>query len=110
MALSSPSWNCSARRTSTPAPDRVQYLAKRAEILAVLLTSSRSISSVVAGRCPIPTALSRTYRVLVSRFEERPVAGFWPIGLRQPLPTIPIPLRHGTPDATIELQQILHLV
>ena len=93
-----------------PGPDRVQYLAKRAEILAV----SAHFVEIDLLRCGRPMPDNNrpecTYGVLVSRFEERPVAGFWPIDLRQPLPTIPIPLRHGTPDATVDLQQILHLV
>ena len=50
-----------------------------------------------------------TYGVLVSRAEERPDADFWPIGLRDPLPVIPVPLRR-TSHATLELQAILHHV
>jgi hypothetical protein len=93
-----------------PGPDRVQYLAKRAEILAV----SAHFVEIDLLRCgrPMPDTdrPECTYSVLVSRAEERPVAGFWPIDLRQPLPIIPIPLRDGTPDAVIDLQQILRLV
>jgi hypothetical protein len=93
-----------------PGPDRVQYLAKRAEILAV----SAHFVEIDLLRCgrPMPDTNRPecTYSALVSRFEERPVAGFWPIELRQPLPTIPIPLRPDTPDAAIDFQQILHLV
>jgi hypothetical protein len=46
----------------------------------------------------------------VSRFERRPKAGFWPIGLRDRLPEIPIPLRHGDADARLDLQQVLHRI
>jgi hypothetical protein len=50
------------------------------------------------------------YCVLVSRHEERPRVGIWPIHLRQALPEIPIPLAHGDPDAVLDLQAILHEV
>jgi hypothetical protein len=48
------------------------------------------------------------YCVVVSRFEQRPKADLWPIGLRERLPEIPIPLRAGDPDARLDLQQVLH--
>jgi hypothetical protein len=48
------------------------------------------------------------YYVLVSRHEQRPEVDFWPLGLRLPLPKIPIPLLNPDPDATLDLQAILH--
>jgi hypothetical protein len=45
---------------------------------------------------------------MVSRAEERPSAGVWPIGLADRLPVVPIPLRTGEPDAQLDLQAILH--
>jgi hypothetical protein len=46
---------------------------------------------------PAPTVIvlvqSCTDSVAVSRAEDRPVAGFWSIGLRESLPVIPIRLR-----------------
>ena len=50
------------------------------------------------------------YYALVSRWPERPNAGVWPIRLRDPLPSIPIPLDSSHPDATLDLQKILHRV
>jgi hypothetical protein len=50
-----------------------------------------------------------SYGVVVSRVEERLSAGFWPIALRDRLPTIPIPLRENA-YATLDLQQMLHYV
>ena len=44
-----------------------------------------------------------------SRAGERPDAGIWPIRLRDPLPTIPIPLASDDADVRLDLQQILHL-
>ncbi len=51
-----------------------------------------------------------TYAVLVSRADERPTADFWPFGLRDPLPTILIPLRPGDIDARLDLRAILDRV
>ncbi len=91
-------------------PDRVQYLNKRAEILA----SPAHLVEIDLLRCghPMPDRErpSSTYGVMVSRYEERPAAEFWPIGLRQPLPTIPVPLRPGSSYAVLDLQELLHQV
>ncbi len=46
----------------------------------------------------------------MSRNDERPRVGFWPIGLRDPLPVIPIPLRPPHPDARLNLQALLHRI
>ena len=43
----------------------------------------------------------------LSRAEERPHADLWPIGLRNPLPVIPIPLREGDPDALLDLKEVV---
>ena len=91
-------------------PYRAQYLTKRSEILASpehlveidLLRDGRAM--------PDQDRPSSTYGVMVSRVEERPAADFWPIGLRQPLPTIPVPLRPANSHASLELQKLLHEV
>ena len=48
------------------------------------------------------------YYALVSRGQERPRVGVWPILLREPLPAIPVPLRAPDSDARLDLQQVLH--
>lgn len=50
------------------------------------------------------------YCAVVSRAETRPEVDIWPIGLRDPLPKIPIPLLAGEPPAAIDLQALLHRV
>ena len=50
------------------------------------------------------------YCILVSRVETRPEAGLWPIGLREQLPEVPIPLRPPHADAQLQLQQILQRI
>jgi len=91
-------------------PDRAQYLTKRSGILA----SPAHLVEIDLLRCgramPDHERPSSTYGVMVSRVEERPAADFWPIGLRQPLPTIPVPLRPANSHASLELQKLLHEV
>jgi hypothetical protein len=93
-----------------PGDNRERYLAKRAEVT----NSSAHLVEIDLLRCPRPMpAADRppcTYSVLVSRAGRRPRAGFWPIGLRDPLPVVPIPLRDGEPDARLELRAVLDRV
>jgi len=91
-------------------PYRAQYLTKRSEILASP-AHLVEIDLLRDGRAmPDQERPSSTYGVTVSRVEERPAADFWPIGLRQPLPTIPVPLRPANSHASLELQKLLHEV
>ncbi len=87
--------------------NRRRYLAKRAE----LLNSSVHLVEIDLLRCPRPMPAEHrpacTYSVLVSRRGNRPQAGFWPISLRDPLPTVPVPLRAGEPDARLDLRKVI---
>jgi hypothetical protein len=47
------------------------------------------------------------YFVFVGRANRRPLTEVWPITLRQPLPTVPIPLLPGDADVPLDLQQAL---
>jgi hypothetical protein len=88
--------------------DREQYLGKRNVILAGN-THLVEIDLLRGGdRMPVEDLPASDYLVMVSRSYERPRVELWPVSLRERLPTIPIPLRHGDRDATINLQQLLH--
>ncbi len=87
--------------------DREQYLAKRESLLG-----SRAhfveIDLLRGGRpMPLDERPDCTYSVLISRVEERPRAGMWPLFLQDRLPVIPIPLRHPDGDARLDLQEVL---
>ena len=75
-------------------------------------TSRHSSPSEYRDAISLPTAdrPDCAYSVLVSRAERRPEADFWPIGLRSPLPTVPVPLRAGDGDARLDLRAILDRV
>jgi hypothetical protein len=88
-------------------PDREQYLAKRGEILSSPVHLIEM--DLLRGGPPLP-AEGRPdcdYSILVSRVELRPDADFWPIGLRERLPQIPVPVHAPDPDAQLDLQVIL---
>ena len=90
-------------------PDREQFLVKRGRLLASW-THLVEIDLLRGGpRLPFATPLPGCdYYAMVSRMEKRPQADFWPIGLREPLPSIPIPVRRPDPDAMLDLQSALH--
>ena len=91
-------------------PDRVQYLAKRD---AVLASPANLVEfDLLRGGEPMPgePRPSCTYSIVVSRPGERPDSGFWPLRLPDPLPVVPIPLRSPHPDASLDLQALLHRV
>jgi Protein of unknown function (DUF4058) len=90
--------------------DRERYLARRNRLLA---SEAHFVEiDLLRGGRPMPPEVRPdcNYSVLVSRAEKRPRASFWPIGLRQRLPTIPIPLCRPEEFARIDLQEILHHV
>jgi hypothetical protein len=50
------------------------------------------------------------YRILVSRGDNRMRTRYWPVGVRQPLPTIGIPLRGQDPDVSLDLAAVFKMV
>ena len=93
-----------------PGENRNQYLAKRR---AVRKSTAHFVEiDLLRGgpRMPMKDQPQCAYCVLVSRYEDRPSAGVWPIQLADRLPVIPIPLRSPDPDVQLDLQQILHTV
>jgi len=93
-----------------PGGDRETYVGKRRQLLAsgVHLVE---IDLLRGGpRMPMEDLPDCDYYAIVSRAEDRPRVGVWPIRLRDPLPKIPIPLRGADPDAELDLQAALHRV
>ena len=95
---------------SNKTSDREQYLEKRRRFLksSVHLVE---IDLLRGGRrLPLQQLPKCDYYAIVSRAEERPRVGVWPIRLRDRLPVIPIPLRSHEPDARLDLQEVLNQV
>jgi Protein of unknown function (DUF4058) len=94
----------------SPGPDRDDYLAKRRQVLASQ-THLVEIDLRRGGVRPdLPTLPPCDYYLLVSRYEERPDVGMWPISLRERLPPFPIPLTSPDPDVEVDLQALLDRV
>jgi hypothetical protein len=91
-------------------PDRDQYVGKRRELLATGVHLVEIDLLRGGPRLPLEGLPECAYYIMVSRYQERPQVELWPIGLRDPLPTIPIPLREPDPDARLDLQQVLHRI
>src|SRR5207248_1354323 len=80
---------------------RDQYLAEVKRVLASR-TNCVEIDLLRGGpRMPWEDLPTCDYYAIVSRYQHRvedpPRADVWPIRLRDPLPTIPVPLRPGEP-------------
>jgi hypothetical protein len=93
-----------------PGDHRAQYLSKR----AIVRQGPAHLVEIdpLRGGTPLPAEERPdcVYSVLVSRAGRRPRADFWPIGLRDPLPTIPVPLRPDDGDARLDLRALLDRV
>lgn len=88
--------------------DREQFLGKRWQLLGSSVHYIEIDLLRGGPRMPLEGLPPCDYYAVVSRAESRPEAEIWPLGLRDPLPPIPIPLRAGSPDASVDLQQVLH--
>ena len=91
-------------------PDREQYLMKR----STMMFSTASIVEIdlLRGgpRLPINDLPACDYCVTVFRKSNAPKVEAWPIGLREELPVIPIPLKGNFADATLDLKALLNRV
>ena len=90
---------------------RERYERKRMAVLASL-SNLVEIDLLRAGD-PMPIRISgngqRTeYRVVVSRWHQRPRADVFLFGVRNPIPDIPIPLRQGEAEPILPLNRLLH--
>jgi hypothetical protein len=91
-------------------PYREQYIAKRSQVLASPVHFVEVDLLRGGPRMPFEKLRKCDYYAMVSRAEERPRADIWQLRLRQPLPTIPIPLQAAHADAELDLQRVLHRI
>lgn len=92
-------------------PGRQQYERKRLAVLTSL-TNLVEIDLLRAGD-PMPMRLLGNgspgqYRLVVSRSQHRPRADVYPFSMREPIPSVPIPLRPGEEEPLLALNQIVH--
>ncbi|OAI40679.1 hypothetical protein AYO40_04510 [Planctomycetaceae bacterium SCGC AG-212-D15] len=90
-----------------PGEDRDDYLAKRRQVLAGP-THLVEIDLRRGGSRPTPPQIPACdYYALVSQHEDRPKLGFWPISLRESLPSLPVPLSAPDPPVKLDLKVVL---
>jgi hypothetical protein len=89
---------------------RAQYLAKRTKYLKSGVHFVEIDLLRGGQRMPLAPRPSRDYCVVVSRAEDRPEVDVWSIAIRERLPVIPVPLRHGDRSAHLDLQDVLNRV
>lgn len=93
-----------------PGGDREQFLAKRIELLKSDVNYVEIDFLRGGPRLPLDQLPKCDYYVLVSRPAHRPRAGVWPIGLRDSLPEVGIPLREPDDDIKVDLKAVLDRV
>jgi hypothetical protein len=86
--------------------DREQYLSKRRQYLASQVNLVE-IDLLRAGhRMPVSNLPECDYCAIVSPGAERPNAGIWAWGLRDPLPDLPIPLGYEETPIRVPLRRV----
>lgn len=101
-----------SKTNKLPGKDRRKYLQKRKQLRRGrvnlveidLLRSGRRMPPLFD--MALSPAHQTAYCVLTMRAGQRPLE-FFPMSLREPLPTIPIPLRKTDEDVTLDLQAVL---
>jgi hypothetical protein len=87
---------------------RASFMAKRQETLSSEVHWVE-IDLLRAGVPSVtrPPLRPSDYRILVSRGGERAKARYWPVGVRQPLPVIGMPLRAPDADVPLDLGTVM---
>jgi hypothetical protein len=90
-----------------PGAGRDEYESKRRQVLATL-TNLVEIDLLRAGEpMEMQPLLKSDYRILVRAGWERPKARLYAFSVRQPIPDLPVPLRHGEEEAVLALGKLL---
>ena len=86
---------------------RQQYLlAAHVNLVEVLLLRGRGFPlTMIADE--IPAIHADDYRIVIVRAASPDEADFYPVSIRSPLPTIPIPLRKHEAETYLELQPLI---
>jgi hypothetical protein len=84
--------------------DQATYLQKRRTLLRAAV-HLMEIDLLRGGQWPpLERPVSpASYYVTLSRWDRRPAAEVWPIGLEQALPALPVPLLPPDPDVALDL-------
>jgi hypothetical protein len=93
-----------------PGADHDDYMRRRSK----LLSSGANLVEIDLIRrgppIPVENRPKSPYSLLVARPRDWPRAGLWPIGLREPIPPIPIPLDPPDDTVRLNLQPLIHQI
>jgi hypothetical protein len=88
-----------------------EYLTKRHEILLSQVHMVEIDLLRTGERMPLKKGEPKgDYRAMVSRWEWRPKALVWAWGLREPMPTLPVPLKGRDEWVRLDLQAVFNTV
>jgi Protein of unknown function (DUF4058) len=86
------------------------YERKRNQILASA-TNLIEIDLLRGGKpLPIEAAALGDYRILVCRSHQRPIGDLYTFGMREPIPTITVPLLSEETEPSLVLQKVMDYV
>jgi hypothetical protein len=90
---------------------RASFMAKRHEVMNTEVHWVE-IDLLRAGTPSVtdPPLRPSDYRILISRGDQRLRTRYWPVGVRQPLPVIRIPLRGKDPEVPLDLSGVFRAV
>jgi len=93
--------------TNKTSPGRSEYLAKRRALLRQGVNLVELDLLLAGQRLPTLEPLPPGhYYALICRSDQRPYCDVYPWTVRQPLPTIPVPLRKPDGDIPLDLAQV----
>jgi hypothetical protein len=81
---------------------RASILATRTHLLEIDLVRRGTRIQLLGDVPPAP------YYVYLSRANRRPLTSVWPVGLRDRLPAVPVPLLPEDPDVALDLQDAVN--
>jgi hypothetical protein len=88
-------------------PGRTEYLAKRRALIYQKVHLVELDLLLGGRRLPLQKPLPQAdFYYLVSHAERRPDCDVYKLNLREPLPSLPVPLRAPDPDILVDLQAV----
>lgn len=89
--------------------DRIQYLAKRREMIANGVNLVE-VDLLRWGHRLVLEPLSEPYHIFVTRAQEHPKTYIWSFGFDSPIPTVPLPLVDRDEYVPLPLQEAIQVI
>jgi Protein of unknown function (DUF4058) len=96
--------------TNKSGQGHTDYLYKRVSLIARTIYLLELDSLIAGRRLPMGRPLRGIYHALVSRADRRPISDVFSWSIRDPLPTIPVPLMAPDADISLDLATVFNTV